>query len=484
MTAQPLPKSCALLAPALLGLVAGCSGQSDSSTFQAEFVPETTSVSVPSLPVTPVGPVGPALPTAPLWGYSVNPGFVVYPPGDFRILPLGDSITIGFGGIAGYRFPLWLLLGATGFKGVDFVGASTAGSPIFVPDPEHEGHSGWRVRDFSDHSGGGTGPDSTIELILAAQKPRVILLHAGTNDLWSTLDWQDAPGDLGELLDRIDAYDPRVVTVVAKILPTINDPVNLSVHWLNDRFHEVVYQRWLAGQNVQLVDMSAACPVLSTVDGVHPDPYCYNAMALTWLSAISSLGSPVEAPAVQQPFIPGVVASATSEEVSYAAALAVDGSGLNAELHDDETVAPLAWRSQPFDQVVVDGPDVLGPSGVPETFTLDLPAPYDVVQVELWNGRNDEIVPGIEWKNLESIRRIGVETSVDGVVWDDRGELALVQGPPRDVVPPQVIDVDWPGTLAVRFTVLATYAKLPFGQTHVSSAVSLSEVRLRGTAAP
>lgn len=431
-------------------------------------------------PIAPTGPAGPSTPNVPV--LAVANGAPVVPDGT-RVMPMGDSITAGFGGVGGYRYFLWSMLLSAGIT-PDFVGSLTVASPVFMPDPDHEGHSGWRVRDFADHASTKPGdPASTIETILAQHKPTVVLLHAGTNDLWSKHDWQVAPDDLDLLLDRIHAYDERILTVVAKIVPTIVDPVNLSVVWMNTRFHEVTYQAWLDGQNVQVVDMQAACPVLTTVDGVHPDPLCYFDMAEAWLAGMLTVDQPMVPPPSPSPVVAGATATASSEEPGCGPQFAVDGAGLVGTLHTDDEGAPTYWRSAPFEQVVV-GPDILGPSGAPPTFTLELPAPHDIDRLDLWNGRSIAIGGGADWLHFESIRRVRVETSPDGSTWSDRGELGLTEGPPRDLSPAEAIAVDWPGTLAIRLTVLETYGKLAGGQTTLTAPVTLSEVQVRGTASP
>ena len=61
-----------------------------------------------------------------------------------RVLPLGDSITDGAGAPGGYRLRLYQLLTNAGFN-VDFVGTLTDNGAPGLPDPDHEGHSGWRI---------------------------------------------------------------------------------------------------------------------------------------------------------------------------------------------------------------------------------------------------------------------------------------------------------------------------------------------------
>src|ERR1041384_5471974 len=65
-------------------------------------------------------------------------------PPAIRIMPVGDSITYGAVVPGGYRAPLYRLMTNAGFT-VDFVGTATDNSAPSLPDPDHEGHSGWRI---------------------------------------------------------------------------------------------------------------------------------------------------------------------------------------------------------------------------------------------------------------------------------------------------------------------------------------------------
>src|SRR5262245_57669868 len=63
------------------------------------------------------------------------------------VLPLGDSITRGFGShdLGGYRERLYQRLSSTG-SNPDFLGTLSSGS---FPDPQHEGHDSATIRALS-----------------------------------------------------------------------------------------------------------------------------------------------------------------------------------------------------------------------------------------------------------------------------------------------------------------------------------------------
>lgn len=90
-----------------------------------------------------------------------------------RIMPLGSSSTVGCGSpaTAGFRGPLETLLARDGIA-FDLVGSQRSGPPS-VPDRDHEGHDGWTMVQMQPLVAGW----------VRAQRPDVILLQVGTNDL-------------------------------------------------------------------------------------------------------------------------------------------------------------------------------------------------------------------------------------------------------------------------------------------------------------
>ena len=101
-----------------------------------------------------------------------------------RIMPLGDSITVG--NLSGavpddndhhiaYRLALWNKLVAAGYDvaGLDFVGSLQSGGLTLLPDPDHEGHIGWEADQI----------EGIVYNRLVANPPDIILLHIGTNDI-------------------------------------------------------------------------------------------------------------------------------------------------------------------------------------------------------------------------------------------------------------------------------------------------------------
>ena len=147
-------------------------------------------------------------------------------------MPLGDSITFGDTDprSGGYRYFLSTLLENDGYK-IDFVGSQKSGTE-FMPDPDNEGHSGWKILALK------SGIDSNGWL--ETYQPDIILLHIGTNDVRYG-DAVYAPDKLSALLDDILVRLPEVLyLVVAQIVPfnwgptqghkLYNDAIPVSSH--------------------------------------------------------------------------------------------------------------------------------------------------------------------------------------------------------------------------------------------------------------
>jgi lysophospholipase L1-like esterase len=190
-------------------------------------------------------------------------------PQTVRIMPLGDSITYGMGSSdrAGYRAALARRLTVTGFR-VDFVGSKEAGPA--GADDDNEGHPGWTIAQL----------DARVDRWLARYRPNLVLLHAGTNDMYRPTGRADAPHRLGRLLDRIRRDRPAARILVAQIVGS----------------RRPALQRRVARYNAGVATMVAARrdPMIGLVDQggvrapmVHPNDAGYRVMAANWFAAIT-----------------------------------------------------------------------------------------------------------------------------------------------------------------------------------------------------
>ena len=131
-----------------------------------------------------------------------------------RIMPLGDSITQGISsGVpdeafqVSYRKALYDKLKAAGYVVNDeiFVGTLFSGESVPDFDPDHDGHSGWQADEIVNGKSG-FPVDDKLDQWLDAEKPNIVLLHIGTNDISNNNEnWME----VDDILDVIDNYENK-----------------------------------------------------------------------------------------------------------------------------------------------------------------------------------------------------------------------------------------------------------------------------------
>jgi lysophospholipase L1-like esterase len=189
------------------------------------------------------------------------------------IMPLGDSITDGITVPGAYRIKLWNNIINAGQK-VDFVGSMSNG-PSELGDKNHEGHSGWRIDQI----------DANINAWMTTYKPKIVLLHIGTNDISQKYDLTNAPTRLSGLIDKICAKLPSDGKLyVAKVIPLSY----ADVRNYNTQVAQVVQNKANEGKPVFIVDMYSAVTTADLADGVHCTRTGYDKMADVWYNAIKN----------------------------------------------------------------------------------------------------------------------------------------------------------------------------------------------------
>lgn len=213
-----------------------------------------------------------------------------------RIMPLGDSITLGKytdpdpppNERVGYRLALYDDLDGAGYN-VDFVGSLSNGSGAGLTDTHHEGHAGFTIQQIA----GG------IDGWLSAAPADIILLHVGTNNLDGTTAQSqiqaaaDAVADDNgsSILDEIDQWETAnhsVAVVLARIIK--ETPFSDSVQTdFNDAVQANIGQR---SDRIVVVDQETALdyPDDLSSDGVHPNQVGYGRMAPVWQDALVNFG--------------------------------------------------------------------------------------------------------------------------------------------------------------------------------------------------
>ncbi|WP_162795784.1 GDSL-type esterase/lipase family protein [Nonomuraea lactucae] len=181
---------------------------------------------------------------------------------NLRIMPLGDSITVGVGSShkAGYRLPLWNKLSG---NTVDLVGSSRSGQ---VPDPDHEGESGAVIDRIADNAKRSL-----------PSRPNVVTLHAGTNDMDRPFNPDTAPDRMAKLIDQITEAAPDATVVVASLVPARNSATQARIDRFNGELLKIVNRRQLAGKHVMLVGTEVT--TADVPDGLHPNDTGYAKLA-------------------------------------------------------------------------------------------------------------------------------------------------------------------------------------------------------------
>jgi lysophospholipase L1-like esterase len=196
------------------------------------------------------------------------------PTGPCKILPLGDSITDGFGVPGGYRIDLFrLALEAN--KDITFVGRAMNGPDSVAGQTfprGHEGYIGWRIGQIDD-----IVPSPALDA-----DPDIVLLHIGTNDIFQSA--AGAPERLATLVDQILAELPESLLVVAAIIPLTNSSAAIMAY--NSALRALVETRAGQGQHIVFVDQFSGFPSSELDDGVHPNAQGYARMADVWFAAI------------------------------------------------------------------------------------------------------------------------------------------------------------------------------------------------------
>ncbi len=210
-----------------------------------------------------------------------------------RIMPLGDSIT---GSPGCWRAMLWNQLQDAGYTNLDFVGTlgpQGCGQPH---DGDNEGHGGILATNMANQN--------QLSPWLAATNPDIVLMHLGTNDVWSNRSTSQILQAFTTLVTQMRANNPNIKVLVARIIPM--DPAgscaecDTRVINLNNAI-----PAWASGLStptspIIVVDQwSGFDAVNDTYDGVHPNSGGDQKIANNWfdtLAEVLSGGTPDPTP--------------------------------------------------------------------------------------------------------------------------------------------------------------------------------------------
>ena len=199
-----------------------------------------------------------------------------------RIMPLGDSIT---GSPGCWRALLWNRLQDTGHTNIDFVGTLGPQGCGVAYDGDNEGHGGALVTNVADQN--------QLPGWLAATRPDIVMMHFGTNDVWSNRPTATILAAYSKLVDQMRASNPAMKILVAQIIPmapTTCAECGQRVVALNTRSPAGRRRRpprsrrsWWSTSG------RASAPRADTYDGVHPNASGDQKMADRWYPALAAV---------------------------------------------------------------------------------------------------------------------------------------------------------------------------------------------------
>ena len=181
-----------------------------------------------------------------------------------RVMPLGDSIT---GSPGCWRALLWNQLQSAGYTNVDFVGTLPPPGCGVGYDGDNEGHGGYLATNIANQN--------QLPGWLSATHPDIVMMHLGTNDVWSNIAPATILTAFGKLVDQMRASNPTMKILVAQILPM--NPSNCSacgqrVVALNAAIPAWASSKSTAQSPITVVDQwTGFTTSTDTGDGVHPN---------------------------------------------------------------------------------------------------------------------------------------------------------------------------------------------------------------------
>ncbi|MCH7230815.1 cellulose binding domain-containing protein [Glycomyces sp. L485] len=203
------------------------------------------------------------------------------PTGPVSIMPLGDSIT---GSPGCWRGNLWDLLVDAGHE-ISYVGSLSQGCPPSQADPHHEGHGGVQVTQAV--------ANGDTRMWLEANTPDVLLMHFGTNDVWSAIPPAQILDAYTSIVEDLRELNPDAVVLVAQIIPLHPDNCAECPQRAVDL--NATIPGWAAELTTErspivVVDQYTGFdPEVDTYDGVHPDEDGYVKIAANWFAALDGV---------------------------------------------------------------------------------------------------------------------------------------------------------------------------------------------------
>ncbi len=199
-----------------------------------------------------------------------------------RVMPLGDSIT---GSPGCWRAVLWNRLQNSGHTDIDFVGTLGTQGCGQAHDGDNEGHGGELVTQVADQD--------LLPGRLAATLPDIVVMHFGTNDVWSSIAPDRILAAYTKLVGQMRASNPHMRILVAQLIPM--NPEGCTgcaqrVVDFNARIPDWARTTSTPDSPVTVVDQwTGFSTATDTYDGVHPNAAGDERIAARWYPALSAV---------------------------------------------------------------------------------------------------------------------------------------------------------------------------------------------------
>ncbi|MFF5982176.1 GDSL-type esterase/lipase family protein [Streptomyces olindensis] len=229
-------------------------------------------------------------------GLTLAPRATAAPAADpVRVMPLGDSIT---GSPGCWRAVLWNRLVDSGYKNLDFVGTLPPQGCGQAHDGDNEGHGGELVTNVADRN--------LLPGRLSATRPDIVVMHFGTNDVWSSIAPDRILAAYTKLVAQMRASNPDMRILVAQLIPM--NPSSCAacaqrVVDFNARIPDWARATGTDRSPVTVVDQwTGFSTATDTYDGVHPNASGDAKIAARWFPALAAV---LDAGVPQDPGGPG-----------------------------------------------------------------------------------------------------------------------------------------------------------------------------------
>uniref|UniRef100_UPI00200D1E91 SGNH/GDSL hydrolase family protein n=1 Tax=Sphaerisporangium perillae TaxID=2935860 RepID=UPI00200D1E91 len=198
-----------------------------------------------------------------------------------KVMPLGDSIT---GSPGCWRALLYNRLVQGGYS-VDMVGTLPPQGCGVSYDGDNEGHGGYLATNIADQN--------QLPGWLSATRPDIVMMHLGTNDVWSNRPTSTILAAFGKLVDQMRASNANMRILVAQIIPM--NPGSCPECAQRVVALNAAIPGWAQGKStgqspIVVVDQWTGFNTSTdTGDGVHPNSSGDQKMADKWYSPLTSV---------------------------------------------------------------------------------------------------------------------------------------------------------------------------------------------------